>query len=71
MLTESDLPKEFFYSPDIDNNNFVDNLQEVEKKHILNVLRSSNFNKAKAAEILGIGLTTLYRKLNEYGLPGE
>ena len=71
MLTESDLPKEFFYSPDIDNNNFVDNLQEVEKKHILNVLRSSNYNKAEAAEILGIGLTTLYRKLNEYGLPGE
>ena len=71
MLTGSDLPKEFFYGLDIDNNNSADNLQEVEKKHILNVLKSTNYNKADAAEILGIGLTTLYRKLNEYGLSGE
>jgi DNA-binding protein Fis len=25
-------------------------------------------NKQKAAEMLGIGLTTLYRKLQQYGL---
>jgi two-component system NtrC family response regulator len=44
------------------------NLDEVEKAHILSVLEETGGNKTKAAEILGIGLTTLYRKLQSYGL---
>jgi DNA-binding NtrC family response regulator len=40
----------------------------VEKTHILSVLEQTNGNKTKAAEILGIGLTTLYRKLQSYGI---
>ena len=45
-------------------------LEEVEKFHILKVLKIAKGNKTKAAEILGIGQTTLYRKLHEYGLEG-
>lgn len=71
MLTESDLPNDFFYNLDPENNSTVNNLQEVEKKHILTIMKATNYNKAEAARILGIGLTTLYRKLNEYGLPAE
>ncbi len=41
-------------------------LQDVEKDHILSVLNHCNGNKKKAAEILGIGLKTLYRKIEEY-----
>jgi transcriptional regulator with PAS, ATPase and Fis domain len=41
-------------------------LSSVEKDHIQKVLRYTNGNKTKAAEYLGIGLTTLYRKLEEY-----
>lgn len=41
-------------------------LSSVEKNHIQKVLQHSNGNKTKAAEYLGIGLTTLYRKLEEY-----
>lgn len=44
------------------------NLDEVEKNHILTVLGEAGGNKPKAAEILGIGLTTLYRKLQAYGV---
>lgn len=44
------------------------NLDEVEKKHILSVLQQTNGNKTKTAELLGIGLTTLYRKLQNYGI---
>ena len=44
------------------------NLDEVEKAHILSILEETGGNKTKAAEILGIGLTTLYRKLQSYGL---
>ena len=46
-------------------------LVDLEKKHILSVLKSTNNNKVEAAEVLGIGLTTLYRKLNEYGFQDE
>jgi two-component system NtrC family response regulator len=71
MITEEDLPKEFF---NVSNNLEVTegmSLQELEKKHILSVLQSTNYNKLEAAELLGIGLTTLYRKINEYNLSDE
>jgi transcriptional regulator with PAS, ATPase and Fis domain len=43
-------------------------LQDIEKSHILNLLRYTKGNKTKTAELLGIGLTTLYRKIQEYDL---
>lgn len=43
-------------------------LAEVEKQHIRKVLQHTNGNKTEAARLLGIGLTTLYRKIEEYGL---
>ncbi len=43
-------------------------LASVEKDHIQKVLRHTNGNKTKTAVLLGIGLTTLYRKIEEYGL---
>jgi two-component system NtrC family response regulator len=41
-------------------------LTSVEKNHIQKVLQYTKGNKTKAAECLGIGLTTLYRKMEEY-----
>ncbi len=41
-------------------------LASAEKLHILKVLNYTNGNKTKAAELLGIALTTLYRKISEY-----
>ena len=41
-------------------------LASVEKNHIDKVLQHTKGNKTKAAEYLGIGLTTLYRKMEEY-----
>ena len=35
---------------------------------ILDTLRRTGGNKTSAARILGIGLRTLYRKLDEYGV---
>ncbi|MDP4173738.1 MAG: sigma-54 dependent transcriptional regulator [Bacteroidota bacterium] len=43
-------------------------LEEIEKQHILDILNQVSGNKTRAAEILGIGITTLYRKLQSYGL---
>jgi DNA-binding NtrC family response regulator len=44
------------------------NLNDVEQEVIRQALRKSNGNLTRAAEELGIGRTTLYRKLEEYGI---
>lgn len=41
-------------------------LSELEKQHILRVLKASNGNKTLAAKVLGISVRNLYRKLEEY-----
>jgi DNA-binding NtrC family response regulator len=46
----------------------VFSLEEVEKAHIRKVLAYSKGNKTEAARLLNIGLTTLYRKIEEYKL---
>jgi DNA-binding NtrC family response regulator len=43
-------------------------LEVIEQAYILWVLRAEGGNKARAAEVLGIDPSTLYRKLNRYGL---
>jgi DNA-binding NtrC family response regulator len=43
-------------------------LAHAEKNHIQKVLNYSEGNKTKTAKLLGIALTTLYRKMNEYSL---
>jgi two-component system response regulator PilR (NtrC family) len=40
----------------------------MEREHILNVLRETDGQRKKAAEILGIDPKTLYRKLSIYGI---
>ena len=43
-------------------------LAELEREAILGALRALNGDKLQAARLLGIGKTTLYRKLKEYGI---
>jgi transcriptional regulator with PAS, ATPase and Fis domain len=43
-------------------------MEEIEKIAIEQTLRSVGYDKQKAAEILGIGLRTLYRKQKQYRL---
>lgn len=43
-------------------------LASIEKLHIQKVLNYTNNNKTETARLLGIGLTTLYRKIEEYKL---
>lgn len=45
-------------------------LATVEKGHIRRVITHTNGHKPEAAKLLGIGLTTLYRKMAEYGIDG-
>lgn len=63
-------------SPDLLPHEFHEQVQEsdsmkmesVEKIHIMRVLKYTGNNKTETAKLLGIGLTTLYRKLEEYQL---
>ena len=43
-------------------------LRSLEQSHIVKVLQHTGGNKTKTAELLGIGLTTLYRKMVDYGI---
>lgn len=43
-------------------------LAEVEKSHIKKILHYTSYNKTKTAQLLNIGLNTLYRKMEEYGI---
>jgi DNA-binding NtrC family response regulator len=43
-------------------------LAEAERAHIVQILERHGWNHSRAAEALGIGRTTLWRKLKEYGI---
>jgi two-component system response regulator HydG len=43
-------------------------LAEMEREAILGAIRTLHGDKLQAAKLLGIGKTTLYRKLKEYGI---
>ncbi|RZL48387.1 MAG: sigma-54-dependent Fis family transcriptional regulator [Pedobacter sp.] len=63
IIETSNLPIEFLL--DTPNANAFD-LQTVEKQHIQKVLIHAKGNKTETARLLNIGLTTLYRKIEEY-----
>ena len=66
VLTKEDLPFDIRNSILTNPNSY--SLADVEKNHIQKVLAHTNGNKTEAARLLNIGLTTLYRKLEEYKL---
>ncbi|MCD6223938.1 MAG: sigma-54-dependent Fis family transcriptional regulator, partial [Deltaproteobacteria bacterium] len=43
-------------------------LAELEKEHIGHVLNITGGSRTKAARLLGVNTTTVYRKIEKYGL---
>ena len=69
ILTSDLLPYELFTSSkSTTTEDFDGSMEELEKIHIRKILALAKGNKTKAAERLGIGIPTLYRKLKKYGL---
>ena len=66
MVTDVDL--DFETGQTISLSGFTLRNEEEEKERILRALKQAKGNKKLAAKILGIGRTTLYNKLDEYGL---
>lgn len=68
VLSAATLPADFLGQALQSGSAATDTLATVEKAHIQRVLKYTEGNKAEAAKILDIGLTTLYRKIEEYGI---
>lgn len=66
VITPGDLPIDMLTAePQREDTESLD-LKSVEQSHIIKVLRHTGGNKTEAARLLKIGLTTLYRKIDEY-----
>ncbi|MGH9421711.1 MAG: helix-turn-helix domain-containing protein, partial [Thermoanaerobaculia bacterium] len=46
-------------------------MAEIERAAITSALSATKGNRRKAAEMLGIGERTMYRKLRDYGIPSR
>ena len=72
MISLEDLPKRTVESS---SSGYPDNLKEAsrsfEKKHIVHMLEKCENDKATVADILGIGLSSLYRKIDDLGIDTE
>ena len=49
----------------------TDPFESAERTELLAALRQSDGNRSKAASLLGIGRTTLYRKIHTLGIDDE
>ena len=72
VIRASDLPAHVV-TPVTGSSNEVSgsSLQEMERRAILQALEDTGGDRLRAAKLLGIGKTTIYRKLKEYGLEDE
>lgn len=66
ILDVSSLP--FDFQQGMDSTSSSLRLADMERSHIIRVLAHVKGNKTKAAELLDIGLTTLYNKIKEYNI---
>jgi DNA-binding NtrC family response regulator len=67
VLEVENLPWDFHQNLQQSSNGML-SLRDMEKRHISRMLEHTQGNKTRAAELLGIGLTTLYAKIKEYSL---
>jgi len=51
-----------------EDNKRIPTLAELEKQHIQQVLNISGGDRRKAAKLLGINTTTVYRKIEKYNI---
>jgi two-component system, NtrC family, response regulator AtoC len=77
LLTPDDLPASLHRTemPSKDATGTIDHsdegnltLEEIEKRHLIRVLKETKGNKVKASKILGIDRRTLYRMAERFGL---
>jgi two-component system response regulator AtoC len=69
IIHKKDLPPFLFKKSDENRQPTLSDVSaEAEKAHIIRILNSTNVNKTRAAELLGISRKTLWEKMNIYGI---
>ena len=74
VILPSELPESILNSAETvtaENGENRPTLEEIEQKYIKDVLLTYNYNYSKVIETLGIGRTTLWRKMKKYGIVNE
>jgi two-component system response regulator PilR (NtrC family) len=71
QVMPGDLPFQPLEEPGETGEVLKDALAQFERQHIIYSLRRHRFDKAEAAKHLGIGVSTLYRKLDELSIPKD
>lgn len=66
LIREQALPS--LQTAHLNSENEKKSLDDVEREHILKVLKDVQYNKSKASEVLGIDRATLYRKAQKFGI---
>ena len=60
---------------DFNTHKFPDSLKDAirnfEREHIASVIKNHNYSKEEAAKALSIGLSSLYRKIEELNIPSK
>lgn len=77
LLSENEIiEEELLFLPQVYKNHNItvnpnNSLEDIEKEHIERVLKGAKWNKTKAADILGISVRNLYRKIDQYHLKAD
>ncbi|MHC5005618.1 MAG: sigma-54 interaction domain-containing protein, partial [Planctomycetota bacterium] len=69
QISVDDLPFETDFSDDEVGDDLKESLRQFERQHIISSLRRYGYDKAETAKRLGIGISSLYRKLDELQIP--
>jgi len=71
LIQVKDLPSNLLYHvPDAKKAERFSTLRDMERRAILQALEATGGDRLRAAKLLGISKTTIYRKLKEYGVEG-
>jgi len=68
LSTDTTIHKEDLFGRTVETTNQAITLKDMERRHIEQIVQIANGNKTKAADLLGISVRNLYRKLKEYNL---
>ncbi|MCK5014295.1 MAG: sigma-54-dependent Fis family transcriptional regulator [Candidatus Omnitrophica bacterium] len=76
IVNKEDIPNisKFISDPVLNNNNgktLRKAVEEPEREYIISVLDDCNWNRNRAAEVLGVNRTTLYNKMKKYDIFGD
>jgi DNA-binding NtrC family response regulator len=76
LITKKELPGLFEQRPDAvysfdSRKSMKEAVDEFERQYITHVLRQNQYNKEATAKALKISLSSLYRKIEELGIPSQ